>query len=120
MRRLIRFPGFVGGLIIACAPVAAPPSPSKPSCSSERVHGDPQRQVAGGCATDADCKAGRNGRCGPRSYEAPTEDICYYDACNVDADCATGAACACGNGSATGPHTCVPAACRTDTDCGDG
>jgi len=87
------------------------------SCSTERVAGDPQRGPRSKCTSDTHCRRGKNGRCGPQSYEGRYPDVCYYDECYVDDDCAAGMTCACGSGSATGPHRCVPSNCRTDSDC---
>lgn len=110
--------------LAASAPIARVPSKhrasSPPRCSTAKVRGDPQRMARGGCTRDANCTKGKNGRCAPESYEAPTRDRCYYDACWADADCAPNTACECGSGSAIDPHVCVEAACRIDTDCGAG
>jgi len=102
------------------APERAAPREHRPaggSCSTERVAGDPQRGPHSKCSHDTQCRRGKNGRCGPKSYEGRHPDVCYYDECYVDDDCAPGTACACGGGSATSPHRCVPGNCRTDADC---
>lgn len=64
-----------------------------------------------GCAKNADCTSGRNGRCAV----AGTATSCVYDACLVARDCAGIAVCECG-----APNQCVPDGCSTDADCGEG
>jgi hypothetical protein len=64
-----------------------------------------------GCATDADCTGGANGRCLPRFQGC----ACTYS-CEVDADCGSGEICLCGDAV----NRCVPAECTRDADCGGG
>jgi hypothetical protein len=74
-----------------------------------------------GCATDADCSAGMDGRCLPSRFYSCQ---CSYSDCNADSDCPTGQDCACSvtlrftNGN--GPNQCVPANCASDADCASG
>jgi Cys-rich repeat protein len=94
----------------ACVPVDLA-APRLNDCRSE----DPPPPISGACSHDADCTAGRHGRC-VQTHLGPCG--CVYDACTSDADCPSGQACACnpvGFGNA-----CVPASCRVDADCGDG
>lgn len=80
------------------------------------------------CRQDADCAAGRNGRClrvsnhgshGP-SLEATR---CSYDVCFADGDCGPREVCQCDGraASAVGDgHLCVSGDCASDSDCGAG
>lgn len=69
------------------------------------------------CKSDADCTAGKNGRCFLNSD--PCQTICSYDHCLTDADCADGP-CLCRSSSIDlAANDCLPGGnCRTDTDCG--
>jgi hypothetical protein len=71
------------------------------------------------CSADADCTAGRNGRCTRYASYWYTRSMpsmrCTYDHCLSDEDCAAREACHCG-GDVLG-NVCVPAACKTDDDC---
>ena len=100
------------------------------ACPPERAAATlPTDATPSECRTDADCAAGRNGRClrlsnhgshGP-SLEATR---CSYDGCLVDADCETPhATCICGRASATevgDGHFCAGGECTVDADCGEG
>ncbi len=74
----------------------------------------------GNCHSNADCTAGKNGRCqGSRiGFQ------CAYDACYADSECTTGGpgVCACNApvpGTSAGSNTeCLAANCRIDSDCG--
>jgi hypothetical protein len=66
------------------------------------------------CRSDTDCEAGVNGRCDCMFPEAGYVG-CTYDQCVTDTDC-DGGVCSC---SLAG-NTCVPALCRTDSECKDG
>ena len=84
---------------------AASACPSEPRPPGYNGGGKP-----GECGTDAECTAGKNGRCQPPSHELST---CSYDACMGDADCGLGKVCNCdGRG-----NSCVAANCRSDADC---
>jgi hypothetical protein len=94
------------------------------ACPSSRGPGA-ATETNGACSKDADCKAGKNGRCDSHSSgggRLPPSNQCSYDNCFVDADCGQGALCACGHDDNTaGPgHVCLPANCRTDGECGPG
>lgn len=92
-----------------------PGRPVEVACPAERPPGVAQPNVPGGCKQDADCTAGKNGRCqtgGPRVLA----NTCSYDACFRDADCTTGGPCEC---RADG-NACLAGNCRTDADCGAG
>jgi hypothetical protein len=86
------------------------------SCSPTRPPGTPQ-PTGGTCRSDADCTAGKNGRCSPHGNGrlAPA-NRCTYDTCFTDADC---------GGQGKGTCTCDPDGnyclsgnCRVDADCG--
>ncbi len=70
------------------------------------------------CTGDADCTAGKNGRCYLNSD--PCQTVCSYDECVTDSDCAAGP-CACrGSGTDVVANACLPGStCRTDADCGN-
>jgi hypothetical protein len=72
------------------------------------------------CSNDADCTAGRNGRC-VASYISPCRSYCSYDDCSTDTDCPEREACVCrSSGTSTAPNVCAPDSnCRTDSDCGE-
>jgi hypothetical protein len=91
-------------------------------CQRRRGPGDAPNKT-GKCKSDADCTAGKNGRCVSFYGEGrvPPFNQCSYDACFLDGDCGAGSLCVCGHdaGKETGDgHVCVPASCRTDKDCG--
>lgn len=99
------------------------------ACSTETVHGDveprpgiaaPHDAGGGDCKKDADCTAGKNGRCamsgGGRMRPVPR---CIYDACFADADCGSKSECKCGGAPGRG-NACIAGNCATDDDCGDG
>ncbi|MEP7126267.1 MAG: hypothetical protein ABJE95_35375 [Byssovorax sp.] len=69
----------------------------------------------GKCLKDADCTAGKNGRCvaylGKPSF-------CSYDACSIDADCGSAGVCDCRNGASFAANTCFHGNCQVDADCG--
>jgi hypothetical protein len=70
------------------------------------------------CASDADCQAGSEGRCGYAG--AAVGDVCSYDECYASNDCASGSTCACGDLATISANVCVPSNCRFDTDCASG
>ncbi len=72
------------------------------------------------CKSDADCTAGRNGRCFA-SYLSQCQSYCSYDDCLTDTDCPGKEACACrSSGASTAPNVCATdSSCRTDSDCGE-
>ena len=58
------------------------------------------------CASDADCTAGKTGRC--VSGDGPCLTTCSYDACLMDADCAEGP-CSCrSSASDVAVNACLP------------
>ncbi len=74
-----------------------------------------------GCASDAECKDGKNGHCvyvqyGPR----PGKNDCIYDECFTDEECRSGGGpsgpCECGTNGAT--NSCAKGNCNKDGDCG--
>lgn len=81
--------------------------------------GCPDAGVPPACTSDADCTAGRNGRCLPTPGLACAPQ-CSYDACQSDADCA-GEACICRMSSDDpSANVCATGNCATDADCGPG
>lgn len=70
------------------------------------------------CKSDAQCTAGKNGRCEQMGLGAG----CTYDDCYADQDCAargTAKVCACrASAESVGPNHCVSGNCTTDADCG--
>lgn len=70
-----------------------------------------------GCLSDDECTEGTNARCIPWQLSGC---LCTYDECFTDEDCETDEVCECGDRSRLLGHTCVPANCRTDADCGLG
>ena len=66
---------------------------------------------SGQCERDADCTAGRNGRCSAPGHAPST---CTYDACMNDSECGAQKVCECTGGG----NRCVSANCHTDSDCG--
>lgn len=69
------------------------------------------------CKSDADCTAGRNGRCLMNGGRCLT--YCSYDDCLADTDCPEMQPCFCRSGHAdTVKNYCLSGSnCRTDTDC---
>ncbi len=86
-----------------------PSAPRPPGYGSGRDSG----HGSGGtmCDGDADCTAGKNGRCQIRGHGTPQ---CTYDQCMQDSECPAGKVCEC---SSSG-NTCLAGNCRTDADCG--
>jgi len=71
------------------------------------------------CTRDADCSAGKNGRCFLNGD--PCQTVCSYDQCLTDADCAAGPCICRNNETELAPNACLPLSnCRTDADCGCG
>jgi hypothetical protein len=99
------------------------------ACSTDKVKGDAEPRAADAgakpswgrtpeCAKDADCTAGKNGRCSiAGGGRMPPYAQCIYDGCYADADCGKKSACICGSGAASG-HYCMSGNCATDADCG--
>ena len=96
--------------------------PALTSCGAERL----SRAVtidkrAPGCHKDAECTAGKNGRCTPPApYSRTRAHVCTYDQCFADAECGKKSICLCRH-TAEGPgegHACFTGACRVDADCG--
>jgi hypothetical protein len=71
------------------------------------------------CKNDADCMAGRNGRC--LMDGSPCRTYCSYDQCSTDADCPEKQPCICrGGGPDTTANYCLAGSnCATDADCGE-
>ncbi len=99
-------------------------------CSREKVAGNAEVRAAkegdvdtrpmreGKCKTDAECTAGKNGRCSMvGGGRMPPYPACVYDGCYVDADCGSKRACDCG-GSPSDGHFCEQGNCAVDADCG--
>ena len=86
-------------------------------CASTRPPGETNQREGGDCKSDADCKAGKNGRCmalgGGRM--AP-QNRCTYDACFTDNECGPKQTCNCEHQG----NYCLPGNCRVDADCGNG
>jgi hypothetical protein len=71
------------------------------------------------CHKDADCTAGKNGRCLPTPGVA-CAPACSYDTCFSDADC-PGTPCDCrASASDSAANVCLPGGCAVDSDCGPG
>jgi hypothetical protein len=87
-----------------------------PQCTGTREPGTARAETNGGnCKADADCTAGKNGRCmsvGPRVLQ----NTCTYDDCMKDADC-TGGPCECNTSMG---NRCLQGNCKVDGDCGSG
>jgi hypothetical protein len=84
-----------------------------PACASTRTSAEPvlSNVTTIGCTRNADCTAGRNGRC----VVTETSSACVYDACVTNADCPGVAICECGE-----TNRCVAEGCTIDRDCGHG
>jgi hypothetical protein len=83
------------------------------SCPETRPPGTPNPE-GGACKTDADCAAGKNGRCSSWSAgRMAPQNICTYDTCFSDKDCGTGLCTCDGHG-----NYCLGGNCRVDSDCG--
>jgi hypothetical protein len=68
------------------------------------------------CARDADCTAGKNGRCFTNGDKCLT--VCSYDQCLTDSDCAAGPCVCRSSGIDPSANGCLASAqCRTDADC---
>jgi hypothetical protein len=68
------------------------------------------------CHSNAECTAGRNGRCDGNGHDGYR---CTYDACYSDSECTgTGGVCACGGASRGTNNVCLTGGCRVDADCG--
>lgn len=86
------------------------------ACTAPRPAGTPPG-APGDCKTDADCTAGKNGRChhSPGGGPRMPWNSCSYDYCFADADCPAGNLCVCNR---QGGNVCNLSNCRTDADCG--
>jgi hypothetical protein len=79
-----------------------------------------------GCASDAECTEGKNGRCEKTLVgHARFANDCRYDRCTTDADCHAGedpeadrGPCECGENGET--NVCASGNCSVDSDCGPG
>jgi hypothetical protein len=69
----------------------------------------------GQCAKNADCTAGRNGRC----VWARAGLVCTYDQCTTDGECGKNV-CECSGGMAATDVCLGEGNCRVDDDCGAG
>jgi len=91
--------------------------PTADECSHDRPPGG-ATTASGTCAKDADCTAGKNGRCLPPSPPfGATGNECSYDECFLDTECGSGV-CDCRNAQHRKTNTCVKGNCRTDAECG--
>ncbi|HVR00933.1 MAG TPA: hypothetical protein VMT47_02275 [Polyangia bacterium] len=100
------------------------------ACPTDRPAGlctAPNVDAGFGCAKDADCTAGTNGRCSSGGRLAGCQ--CSYDTCSMDADCAQmGGPCECRStaqgivapATTTSVNVCKMGNCRVDHDCGAG
>lgn len=71
------------------------------------------------CTKDADCTAGRNGRC-ITPHNEPCDTECSYDECLTDSDCAEGPCVCRTSGADVTNNVCLPGSnCKTDSDCGN-
>lgn len=84
-------------------------------CSRTRDPGKTGWGTPSDCKSDAECKAGQNGRCTQFGLRAG----CTYDDCFADADCkakGVGDVCACRTGAGAA-NQCVGGNCKIDADC---
>jgi hypothetical protein len=97
-------------------PTAHRPAPT--ACPADRQPGRPPAYKPPGsaCTTDADCTAGRNGRC----EENLGPSVCSYDACIVDGDCGGSSVCVCRLSTNYDANTCFHGNCKVDAECGPG
>ncbi len=84
------------------------------ACTAPRPAGTGGGMPGGGCATDADCTQGTNGRCTPMF---PSPASCTYDQCAHDADCGAGSVCDCRNTAQSSANVCFHGSCVVDADC---
>ena len=86
-------------------------------CSADRAASlEPASPSGGiGCASDAECTQGKNGRCRPGNRGVRS---CTYDECLSDAECTKGGPCICKTNQFD-HNRCAPGNCRTDADCGE-
>jgi len=103
-------------------PPSSPPAGSRPSaatCPRTGVPPAPDAAPLLSCNTDADCMVDA-ANTGPHCVE----HACGVDQCLADSECPSNQLCVCatmaGVGLAARYSECVPAACRTDADCGAG
>jgi hypothetical protein len=68
------------------------------------------------CHSNAECTAGRNGRCDGNSHDGYR---CTYDACYSDSECA-GGVCACNGATRATNNVCLVGGCQVDANCGPG
>lgn len=139
MRKRSRLVSLLGVIVVfvlsglhgvAIAKRSDKPTRSRPTaaqCATNRgTNGKLREWAHSACKTDADCKAGKNGRC-TQVYgggRLPPTNECSYDGCFTDKDCGAGTACECGHSAdattAGEAHQCVAAECKVDADCGAG
>lgn len=111
-------------VVVACASADRPSrtdlprAPEKhraerPSCATTRSSPEPAlgSVTTLGCTKNADCGAGKNGRC----VVDGDATRCVYDACASSSECPGVAVCECGSA-----NVCVSGGCLTDADCGRG
>lgn len=85
------------------------------ACSQERAPVSPKagdHSEYASCSKDADCKDGKNGRCGPNGRRWG----CSYDECRTDAECENKGVCECRT-TDKAANKCKAGNCRTDADC---
>jgi hypothetical protein len=116
--------GGQGGARVALKHRASAAACAQDRSPSTCPYPDTSTSPVSACQTDADCVAGRNGRCEQSSRVAFCG--CSYDTCFADGDCNTGGPCSCRTVAAdTAPATtpanlCLQGNCRVDADCGPG
>ncbi len=87
------------------------------TCDSVRPAGaTPDPAWESGCASDADCTEGTNGRCtgGREGW------FCTYDECFEDDECGGTSVCQCEGSFRSDANSCQASNCRTDGDCASG
>ncbi len=105
--------------VAACCPTQRPPGTGPEPYPPGLAARSPDGGVA--CTTDAECTAGKNGRCFP--FEDFGPGGCSYDECSTDSDCPSGSPCECRSTQASdnGANVCGPVGnCTVDSDCGAG
>lgn len=109
------------GAVVAAGRVPKRHRPTAAACEVSRPPTTPVAADAGGddslykCRSDADCTAGKEGRC---THFPPGEyHECTYATCTGDSDCANGKICECNVPYVT--TACLPTSdCHVDADCG--
>jgi hypothetical protein len=88
--------------------------PTAVDCPTDRAVGTAGSPRTGDkCESDAECTAGKNGRC----ESSLQGNVCSYDECFTDADCGSAGVCGCRQDQLYGANVCYKGNCRTDADC---